>query len=113
MGKLAARKTDAVAHIKGGGPVIEGCETVLIGGLPAARLADKVQHNKGIEPIVAGENTVLIGGKPAARIGDKVGCGGRIAQGCPTVIIGKDDAAECLAEAAKSGDAIVTGSLPE
>lgn len=35
-----------------------------------------------------GSLTVLIGGKPAARVNDPCQHGGRIVQGCATVLIG-------------------------
>lgn len=107
MGQPAARRTDAVAHKKGGGPVIEGSENVLIGTLPASRLGDKVQHNTTIETITEGEPTVLINGRPAARIGDKVGCGGVIAFGASNVHIGVSKAEACLQRAAEAGALVV------
>ena len=46
--------------------------------------------------IVMGEPTVLIGNRMAARIGDPTAHGGRLVQGCPTVIIGSSPQAETL-----------------
>jgi len=88
MGSAAARINDSVAHIDGGGDIKEGAESVLIGGQKAARQGDKVQHDDGKETITEGSASVLINGKPAARVGDKVGCGGKIASGCASVLIG-------------------------
>ncbi|MEQ3694824.1 MAG: PAAR domain-containing protein [Thalassolituus sp.] len=35
-----------------------------------------------------GSTTVLLSNKPAARLGDSTAHGGKIVQGCPTVLIG-------------------------
>lgn len=71
-----------------GGPIVSGCGTVLIGGLPAARVGDSAVCACASDSIVAGSGTVMIGGPPSARIGDSCAHGGVVAQGYPTVIIG-------------------------
>lgn len=71
-----------------GGPVMEGCPTVLIGGMPAARVGDKAICMGPPDTIAAGSSTVMIGNKPAARMGDSTAHGGVIVVGCPTVLIG-------------------------
>lgn len=93
--KLAARITDLhlcplVDGIKPhvGGPVIEGCPTVLICGSPAARIGDKATCVGPPDVIATGSPTVLIGGKFAARFMDQTVHGGMITSGAPTVIIG-------------------------
>jgi uncharacterized Zn-binding protein involved in type VI secretion len=88
MGKPAARLGDA--HIKpgGGGPILQGCPTVIIAGQPAARVGDKAICGPGVDAIAAGAPGVIIAGKAAARLGDAHACGGKIISGCPTVIIG-------------------------
>ena len=65
-----------------------GCLTVIIGGQPAARVGDMCVCVGPPDTFAMGSFTVLIGGKPAARIGDQTAHGGKIAVGCPTVIIG-------------------------
>jgi uncharacterized Zn-binding protein involved in type VI secretion len=71
-----------------GGPIITGEPTVLIGYMPAARVSDKAVCVPAIDSITKGESTVLIGNQQAARIGDPCAHGGKIVQGCPTVLIG-------------------------
>jgi uncharacterized Zn-binding protein involved in type VI secretion len=85
----AARITDGhgcPAH--GGGPVVTGCQTVIIGYELAARVGDELICPPGTDVIAAGEPSVIIGFKHAARIGDPTVHNGRVAAGCPTVIIG-------------------------
>ena len=78
--------TGPVPHV--GGPVLPpGCQTVLIGGLPAARVGDMLVCAGPPDTIISGSSTVLIGGMPAARMGDSTAHGGVIVAGCPTVII--------------------------
>lgn len=87
-------------------PIIKGCPTVLIGGMPAARVTDMsgpctlpgcVPGGPGM--ISKGSATVLIGGMPAARVNDMTfhpACvapipspvGKILPPGCPTVMIG-------------------------
>lgn len=54
--------------------IMNGCPTVLIGGMPAVC----VGHGAGADVIVEGSPTVLINGLPAARIGDPTGRGGYV-----------------------------------
>lgn len=95
MGQPAARMTDMhfcpmfngpVPHV--GGPVVLGCATVLIGGMPAARLGDLATCTGPPDSIVKGSASVLIGGAPAARMGDSTAHGGVIGVGMLTVLIG-------------------------
>src|SRR5215471_19813013 len=79
-------KVDPPPHV--GGPIIQGCPTVLIGSQPAARVGDQCKCVPSIDTISKGESTVIIGGQQAARIGDPTAHGGKIVQGCPTVLIG-------------------------
>lgn len=102
MGQPAARKTDAVAHKKAAGAILEGSPNVHIGMLPAARQTDPVTHNHSTEAIRQGEPTVLINGLPAARMGDEVSCTGVVASGCNTVLIGRIPKGECLVQAGES-----------
>ncbi len=78
--------TGPIPHV--GGPIVQGCQSVLIGGVPAARVGDAATCVGPTDLIRMGSLTVLIGGKPAARIGDLCAHGGAIVQGCPTVLIG-------------------------
>ncbi len=79
--------TGTVPHV--GGPVLPpGCQTVLIGGLPAARVGDKATCIGPPDYIVKGSPTVLIGNLMAARIGDNTAHGGVIVTGCASVLIG-------------------------
>jgi len=71
-----------------GGPIVVGCPTVLIGGLPAARITDVCTCAGPPDMIVKGSATVLIGGLPAARQLDQTAHGGIIVTGFPTVLIG-------------------------
>lgn len=76
-----------VPHV--GGPVVgPGCQTVLIGKLPAARVGDNLVCVGPPDAIVKGSATVMIGGMPAARMGDTTAHGGSIVLGLPTVLIG-------------------------
>src|SRR5689334_11757625 len=92
----ASRITDTHAcPVHATTPVILGEFTVLIGYMPAARVGDTLACAPP-DVIVMGEPTVLIGNKMAARIGDPTAHGGRLIQGCPTVIIGSSPQAEAL-----------------
>jgi len=71
-----------------GGPIMVGCPTVLIGGLPAARATDMCTCAGPPDAIAKGSATVLIGGLPAARILDPTVHGGILVTGFPTVLIG-------------------------
>lgn len=93
----AARITDGhLCPAHGGGPVITGALSVLIGYKPAARVGDTLTCVGPPDKILAGEPTVLIAKKPAARIGDPTVHLGRVAMGCPTVIIGSSTQANTL-----------------
>ena len=79
--------TGVVPHV--GGPVMPpGCNTVVIGGLPAARVGDMLTCVGSPDTIIKGSSTVMIGGMPAARMGDQTAHGGVIIIGAPTVMIG-------------------------
>lgn len=88
MGKMAARIGDMHVRPGGGGPILEGCATVIIAGMPASRTGDKAVCAPGTDVIGPGAPGVIIGGKAAARMGDSHVCGGKIVSGCATVIIG-------------------------
>lgn len=75
-----------IPHV--GGPIVMGCFTVLIGGLPAARLGDLCVCVGPPDVVLLGEFTVLIGGQPAARMLDMTAHLGTILLGCFTVLIG-------------------------
>ena len=75
-----------VPHV--GGPIVAGCGTVIVAGMPAARIGDSCVCVPAMDSIAAGSGTVMIGGKPAARLGDSCAHGGVIVVGAPTVLIG-------------------------
>jgi uncharacterized Zn-binding protein involved in type VI secretion len=78
---------EPVPHV--GGPIMEGCETVVIEEENAARVGDTAWCNGGsYDKITGGEPTVFIGAKPAARAGDATD-GGSITSGSATVFIGR------------------------
>jgi len=83
---MATPGTPPVPHV--GGPIVVGCPTVLIGGMPAARVGDMATCVGPPDAIAIGSVTVMIGGMPAARLGDLTVHGGVIVIGCPTVMIG-------------------------
>lgn len=72
-----------------GGPIVAGCPTVLIGGLPAARATDICVCAGPPDMIARGSATVLIGGLPAARQLDPTVHGGVVVSGFPIVLIGE------------------------
>lgn len=76
-----------VPHV--GGPIIVGCPTVLIGGMPAARVGDACVCVGPPDSIAKGSPSVLIQHMPAARLGDSTVHGGVIVIGFPTVLIGE------------------------
>lgn len=78
--------TGVVPHV--GGPIVLGCPTVLIGGMPAARVGDMAICVGPPDVIAMGSFTVMIGGMPAARLGDLTVHGGVVTVGFPTVMIG-------------------------
>ena len=77
------------------GPILTGCATVLINGLPAARVSDigvaAACCGPNMYEIKMGSNTVFIDGKAAARKDDMtLHCNtgnGKIIMGSPDVII--------------------------
>ncbi len=77
------------------GPIQPPCAiTVITGNMPQARLTDRVvcpsvplPPPAGV-PIAFGSPTVIVMGLPAARMLDPTACGGIIATGFPTVLIG-------------------------
>ncbi|MBK8256597.1 MAG: PAAR domain-containing protein [Polyangiaceae bacterium] len=103
------KETRPIPHI--GGPIITGCDSVLIGHQPAARIGDSAKCVPDIDKIVEGEPTVVIGFKIAARKGDKTD-GGKIVAGCPTVLIGSEHGEECLTDAASEGTPFVSTPDP-
>ena len=69
-------------------PILPPCAViVLVGKLPAARMADMTAAVPP-HPIIKGSATVLICSLPAARIMDNAACGGMIAKGEFTVLVG-------------------------
>jgi uncharacterized Zn-binding protein involved in type VI secretion len=99
------KQTKPIPHI--GGPILTGCDTVLIGHQPAARIGDTAKCVPDIDKIVEGEPTVLIGHRLAARKGDRTD-GGLVVAGCPTVLIGPEHGEECLTDASDGGAPFVT-----
>jgi|TARA_B110000971_G_scaffold25262_1_gene22731 uncharacterized Zn-binding protein involved in type VI secretion len=76
-----------IPHV--GGPVVgPGIATVMIGKMPAAVVGDHCVCVGPPDTIAMGSKTVMIGGKPSARMGDTTAHGGKIAIGCPTVMVG-------------------------
>lgn len=79
--------TPPIPHV--GGPITgPGAPTVIIGGQPAARVGDMAVCVGPSDTIAMGSATVITSGKPQARIADACAHGGKIAAGCPTVIVG-------------------------
>ncbi len=76
-----------IPHI-GGPITGPGVPNVLIGKLPAAVIGDGCICTGAFDTLIEGSQSVFIGGKPAARVGDATAHGGRIATGCLSVIIG-------------------------
>lgn len=89
----------------GGGPIYSGSADVIVGFLPAARVNDSVVcHPVGpADSIQVGAATVLINSRSAARRTDPCAHGGRIAVGCPSVIIGDTPQSFALRAAATRG----------
>lgn len=80
------KSTPPVPHV--GGPIIVGCTSVFIGGMPAAVKGNKCVCVGPPSSINEGSSGVKIEGKPAARLGDGCTHGGKIVAGCVTVLIG-------------------------
>ena len=83
-----------VPHV--GGPAISGESTVIIGFQLAARVGDHLICCGPPDTISKGEPSVVIGHQDSARYGDPTVHGGKLVQGCPTVIIGSSNQAEAL-----------------
>jgi uncharacterized Zn-binding protein involved in type VI secretion len=94
--------TPPVPHV--GGPVLEGCPTVLIEGQPAAREGDSCFCFGEPDKIVTGSSGVYIGEKPAARKGDQTAHGGSIKTGSRTVLIGEKKVPRVLKKPALKGE---------
>jgi uncharacterized Zn-binding protein involved in type VI secretion len=101
-------KTDPGPHV--GGPTSSGETTVLIGFQPAARIGDSLVCQGPSDVISKGEPSVIIGDKPAARLGDATSHGGKLVQGCPTVLIGSANQSGCILASAASGAPFVEQS---
>jgi uncharacterized Zn-binding protein involved in type VI secretion len=100
----AARITDSHGcPVHGGGPIVTGFPTVIIGYMPASRATDQAVCPPAVDVIVSGSPTVIIGHQQAARVGDPFAHGGVVATGCPTVIIGASGQGATLSAAAASG----------
>lgn len=96
----AARITDVhTCPAHGGGPVVTGFATVIIGYQPAARVSDEAICPGPLDSIASGSATVIIGHQQAARMGDPTAHGGVVATGFPTVIIGTTAQAATLSGA--------------
>lgn len=83
---MATPGVPPIPHV--GGPVMQGCPTVMTGFMPQARVGDMCVCVGPPDVIVKGSMTVMVGYMPAARIGDMTAHGGTIVVGCPTVMIG-------------------------
>jgi len=104
----AARITDNhTCPLHGGGPIVTGDYSVLIGHMPAARASDTIICYGPFDQVRRGEKTVIIGNLMAARLGDPSDVGVLI-QGCPTVLIGSDNVVGCMKAAAQTGSPFVT-----
>lgn len=91
----------SVPHV--GGPLVQGCATVLIENQPAARVGDVATCTGPPDMVASGSSNVIIGYLPAARLGDPTAHGGIIAAGAPTVLIGANAQAQALVVAARHG----------
>jgi uncharacterized Zn-binding protein involved in type VI secretion len=86
---LAARIGDEhICPQHGGGPILTGCPSVIIGGEICARVTDLAECEGAIDVIAVGSATVIICYEHAARVLDTTEHGGIIVEGCPTVVIG-------------------------
>jgi uncharacterized Zn-binding protein involved in type VI secretion len=90
-----------VPHV--GGPIVEGCPSVIIGFLPAARASDQAVCVGPTDAVATGSPTVIIGNLQAARMGDPMQHGGTIVTGFPTVIIGETGQIQVMRAAAEAG----------
>jgi len=80
------KSSGSTPHV--GGPVLDGSNSILVGGMPAATVGSHCACHSAIDTIVRGSATVLMGGRPAARIGDATAHGGIIVAGENSVLIG-------------------------
>jgi len=76
-------------------PVTAGSGDVFAGGLAVCRVGDPLAPHGSPSPspvhprsASAGSGTVFTNGKPTVRIGDSINCGGLLASGLGTVIVG-------------------------
>ena len=100
----AARISDNHAcPVHGGGPIVTGFSTVIIGYMPAARVTDQAVCPPAVDVLVMGSPTVIIGYQQAARVGDSFAHGGVVVSGCPSVIIGASGQGTTLSLAAMTG----------
>lgn len=99
---------DPPPHV--GGPIIKGCDSVLVEGMPAARKGDPAlcEGSGATTFIIQGSSTVDIGGMAAARIGDKHAHGGTVVKGATRTIIG-DSKGQCMCAASGSAAAGISG----
>jgi uncharacterized Zn-binding protein involved in type VI secretion len=71
------------------GIIISGSPDVLVGKMPAATVGSSCFYAGGTpDVIIKGSSSVLVNKKPAARMGDSTACGGIVANGSLTVLIG-------------------------
>lgn len=85
----SARISDSHAcPLHGGGVIVTGFPTVLVGNMPASRITDIGMCGPIPNPLVTGSMTVLIGKSPASRITESTTHGGKVVSGFPTVLIG-------------------------
>lgn len=85
--------TGTTPHV--GGPVSEGCATVIVEGKLQARVGDKLDCNGPPDTILTGSPSVIVGGAAAAREGDPTVHGGVVVSGCSTVLIGDPSDFNC------------------
>lgn len=71
-----------------GGPVLDGGNSILIGGMPAAMVGSRCACNGATDTVVRGSATVFLQGRPAARMGDATAHGGVITEGDFSVLVG-------------------------
>lgn len=71
-----------------GGPILDGSDTILIGGVPAAMLGSRCACQNATDTVLRGSASVLLQGRPAARVGDATAHSGVIVEGEVSVLIG-------------------------
>lgn len=77
--------TGPTPHV--GGPLLPRPGTVLVAGAPAITSGDLAVCSGSPAAVVAGSATVYFDHRKAAREGDETSHGGKIASGCPTVLV--------------------------